>query len=62
MPEQLTQRDYLGDGVYAGHDDADRIVLTTEDGVSVSNTIVLEFETYLALMRYASRVWPGAER
>ena len=44
---------YLGDGVYADFDPQRGIVLTTEDGVSVTNTIVLETEVYIALERFA---------
>jgi len=35
---------YLGDAVYVELDDEDCVVLTTEDGVSVTNRIVLEPE------------------
>lgn len=44
-------KDYLGDGVYA---DFDRgvIVLTTENGIEVQNTIYMEPEVLAALDRY----------
>lgn len=49
---------YLGDGVYARTDKSTtRIVLTTENGEAVMNVIVLEWETYNALTRYAERLW-----
>ena len=35
---------YIGDGVYAAIDDFGSIILTTENGVSVTNRIVLELE------------------
>ena len=56
-----TQKTYLGDGVYARHEADDSIVLTAENGVSVSDEISLEFEVYNALIQYACRVWPGGE-
>ncbi len=34
-------KEYLGDGVYAERDERG-VVLTTEDGISVTNTVVLE--------------------
>ena len=55
------QKIYLGDGVYASHREDDAIELTTENGVSVTNTVVLEFEVYNALIQYACRVWPGGD-
>jgi len=42
---------YLGDGVYADRDERG-IVLTTEDGVRATNTIVLEPEVIAALEEY----------
>lgn len=48
-------KDYLGDGVYARFDGHD-LVLTTEDGVSVHNTIVLEPAVVAAMTRYIERI------
>ncbi len=42
---------YLGDGAYVEFDGF-ALVLTTEDGVSVTNRIVLEPQVYDALRRY----------
>lgn len=42
-------RYYLGDGVYLRIEDG-QYVLTTENGVSVTNRIVLEPEVYAALV------------
>jgi hypothetical protein len=42
---------YLGDGVYADVEYG-ALVLTTEDGIQVTNRIVLEQEVYNALVRY----------
>lgn len=46
---------YIGDGVYALFDGLD-IVLTTENGVDVTNTIVLEPSVLKALVEFAKRM------
>lgn len=48
----MGKKTYLGDGVYANFDGY-QIVLTTEDGYSVTNTIYLEPAVYTQLLRYA---------
>ena len=45
------EKQYLGDGVYMAHDDYG-IILTSENGVTVLNTIYLEPEQLSALLRY----------
>lgn len=57
----MRDKTYVGDGVYAEFDGFG-IVLTTEDGVSVSNMIYLEPDVLRAINRYAGRygVMPGA--
>ncbi len=61
MPEPIPPRatrplaSYLGDGVYADFDGF-AVVLTTEDGVSVTNRIVLEPEVLAALQAYVERL------
>jgi hypothetical protein len=48
-------RQYLGDSVYV--DISERgIVLTTENGLGPTNTIVLEAEVYTALERYVEKL------
>lgn len=42
---------YLGDGVYAKFEGPD-LILTTEDGIRVTNTIVLEPEVWASLSDY----------
>ena len=42
---------YLGDGVYVAHDGYG-IILTSENGVSILNTIYLEPEPLSAFLRY----------
>jgi hypothetical protein len=52
---------YLGDAVYAEFDRYGALVLTTENGISVTNTIVLEPEVLEQLAVYlkaaAKRKW-----
>lgn len=53
---------YLGDAVYARFDGY-AIVLTTEDGLSTTNTIVLEPEVYAYLAEFARTLWSsGSDR
>jgi len=46
---------YLGDGVYVDFDGY-QIVLTTEDGISVTNTIYLEPNIYASLVAYVGQL------
>lgn len=56
-------KEYLGDGVYVDVDELG-LILTTENGIDVTNRIVLEEEVYGALLRYVDRrswenkAWP----
>lgn len=54
LPEAPHDRDYLGDGVYVGHDGY-QIWLGTQYG----NRIALEPSVMAALLRYAGRIAPG---
>lgn len=47
---------FLGDGVYAHIDDIGQVVLTTEDGISITNTIVLENEVIGNFLTYLKHV------
>ena len=47
-------KEYIGDGVYA-RQEHDTIVLTTEDGIAITNTIVLEYDVWFALKAFAKR-------
>ena len=49
---KMENKEYLGDGVYASTDGYD-ICLTTEDGLRVHDTIVLEPVVFSALIAYA---------
>lgn len=46
---------YLGDGAYVDYDGY-ALVLTTENGIEVTNRIVLEPEVYNALTRYVEQL------
>lgn len=43
---------YLGDGVYVERDEWDSIKLTTENGITITNTIYLDPEVLKALMSW----------
>lgn len=53
---------YLGDAVYAEFDAYQGIVLTTEDGIRVTNRIVLEAEVWLALKQWVDRGIAAAKK
>ena len=44
-PEGLEYREYLGDGLYVGIDDANRVVLYASDGIQVLNIVFLDVQT-----------------
>lgn len=50
----MGEKEYIGDGVYADRDDRG-LVLTTENGIRVTNEIILEPEVLSSLVRYAQR-------
>ncbi len=52
----MKKKTYLGDGCYVEQDEFGDIVLTTENGVEVTNRIVLEPEVYTALIAYVERL------
>jgi len=51
---------YLGDGVYVEFD-GNGLILTTENGVEIHNTIYLESETFRALLAFYERLKDGAK-
>ena len=51
LPSGPFTKEYLGDGVYVAVD-CNNIVLTTEDGISVTNTVILEPQVLSALIEY----------
>jgi hypothetical protein len=56
---------YLGDSVYVELNEHGQLVLSTSDGISVSNTIYLEPEVFRALVRYVKEqenaLWRGVD-
>jgi hypothetical protein len=56
MNQQERDKKYLGDGAYC-EDNGYHMVLTTENGVSVTNTVFIEPEVWLALVRFVSSRW-----
>jgi hypothetical protein len=48
-------KEYLGDGAYIDNDGFG-LILTTENGISVTNSIYLEPQVYEALVRYVDRL------
>lgn len=50
----MASKVYLGDGVYAANDGFS-IILTTENGVSVTNKIYLEPSVWVSLLRYVDK-------
>lgn len=49
-------KEYLGDAVYASMSESTGdLVLTTEDGVRATNTVVLEAEVMISLISYLKR-------
>jgi hypothetical protein len=51
MPKPQPPKRYLGDGVYAGME-GDMVKLTTENGLTIINTIYLEESVMNALYKY----------
>lgn len=57
----MPNKTYLGDGVYAEFNGF-QIVLTTENGVSITNTIYLEQDVYESLVLFVGRLKEEAKR
>jgi hypothetical protein len=51
----MGEKIYLGDGVYAEWDQYGNLVLTTEDGIRATNTIVIEGDVWTALAAYVKK-------
>ena len=49
------EKKYLGDGVYA-QTDGYHIILTTENGISISNTIYLDENVTSELLKYLENI------
>lgn len=48
----MKQKEYLGDGVYVEINESGDVVLTTENGLEITNRIVLEASIFQALVEY----------
>ena len=48
----MKEKTYLGDAVYARFDEFGNLILTTENGIEVTNTIVLEWDVFNNLLRF----------
>lgn len=46
---------YLGDGAYAAFD-GNSIIVTAEDGIRATDTVILDTEALLALIAFAKHV------
>ena len=51
----MSKKTYLGDAVYAAFDRFGALVLTTEDGIAITNQIILEPEVIASLLDYLQR-------
>ena len=60
MSEYL--KEYLGDGVYVALDDSRGFILTTENGIGATNTIILEPDVYEALEVWVRRAIERVKR
>jgi len=56
----MNKKVYLGDAVYANHDEFG-LVLTTEDGYKATNRIVLEHSILWALEAYINKMKEGGD-
>jgi hypothetical protein len=54
----MSQKEYLGDGVYAAFD-GNGVILTTENGIRATNTIYLESATWDELKKFVGRIEKG---
>ena len=53
--EPRPRKEYIGDAVYADIDNWNALILTTEDGIRATNTIVLEPDILEQLLSYIKR-------
>lgn len=55
MAKDTSHKEYLGDSVYVDHDGY-YLILTTENGIQVSNTIYLEPDVWTNLEFYVEKI------
>lgn len=56
----MARKEYLGDGVYIELNDFSQLVLTTENGISITNTIFMEPDVLAAFLEYVERLKEAA--
>ncbi len=54
----MPNKEYIGDGVYI-QGTCEEIILTTEDGISVQNTIILDVDLIKNINRFVDRIVKG---
>jgi hypothetical protein len=60
MEKNMIEKTYIGDGVYADFNGY-HIVLTSENGIGITNTIYLEDSVFIALQEFAKKVFGYTE-
>lgn len=58
----MNRKEYMGDAVYADIDSHGALVLTTENGIRTTNTIVLESDVLAGLEAYLKRARDRVKR
>lgn len=58
----FTRKRYLGDAVYVEFDDFHQLILTTENGIETTNTIVLDSHILLSLVEFAKEAAASIEQ
>lgn len=56
MKKIQTMKTYIGDSVYVEIDSYEEVVLTTENGITISNRIVLEKRVWQDLVKFVNSV------
>lgn len=49
--------DYLGDGAYIDYDGMGSVVLSTKNGIEDTNTIVLDAEVAIKLLKHLEKIY-----
>lgn len=54
MDKNNETKKYLGDGVYVDYSEFGEIILWTENGIDITNKIILEPEVYAQFVKWVS--------